>query len=113
MSKEFLATIGKNDDQHMIDLAFKGMGITRETLQDDTNKDKKFDETASLAIIKLNTVYAFMENKGYNKLNPDNISYIEKYIADENTTVDDLEKLEQRGDIFLKETVTDKTGQNL
>ena len=50
---KFLESIGKKDDKNMMDLALKGMGITRESLQDDSNKDKKFDESASKAIVRL------------------------------------------------------------
>jgi len=47
----------------MMDLALKGMGITRENIQDDSNKDKKFNEAASKSIARLGSVSEYMEQK--------------------------------------------------
>ena len=59
---EFVRSIGKNDDKHILDLALTGMGITSiEQLTKDP--DKTFNETASEAIIRLRTVGGYMEDK--------------------------------------------------
>jgi len=60
---KFLESIGRDDKKNMIDLALKGMGITRETIQDNSNKDKKFNESASKAIARLGSVSTYMEQK--------------------------------------------------
>ena len=60
---KFLESIGKNDDKHMIDLALKGMGVTREKIQDDTNKSNKFNDAATGAITRLGRVSAYMDKK--------------------------------------------------
>jgi 16S rRNA G527 N7-methylase RsmG len=106
----FLESMGKNDDKNMIDLALNGMGITRNKIEDDTNKEKKFDETASKAIARLRSVSDYMTEKKYVKINPETLPLIEKYIADEKADITDLDKLATRGDVFYKETtVADKT----
>lgn len=108
---KFLESIGRDDKKNMIDLALKGMGITRETIQDNSNKDKKFNESASKAIARLGSVSTYMEQKWYNKVNTETEHFIEEYIADENADIEDLKALDARGDIFYKETITtDKTG---
>jgi len=44
-------------------------------------------------------------------INKDNFALINAYIADENATEADLEALEKRGDVFLKEeTIADDAG---
>lgn len=108
--ESFLKSIGKDDNQYIIDLAFKGMGISMDKLQDNNNKDKQFDETASKSIVKLNMVYTFMEKEWYSRINPDNIIYIEKFIANEHSDLDDLIDLGKRTDIFMKELPKDETG---
>ncbi len=106
----FLESIGKNDKKNIIDLALGGMGITREQLQDNSNKDKKFNETASEAIVRLQSVSQFMTEKWYNKMNPETLPLVQKYIANEKGAYD-LDGLEKRGDVFYKETeIADKTG---
>jgi hypothetical protein len=108
---KFLESIGKKDDKNMMDLALKGMGITRESLQDDSNKNKKFNESASKAIVRLGAVSNYMTEKGYNKINTETLPLVEKYIANENASMSDLETLDKRGDVFYKEsTIVDKTG---
>lgn len=108
---KFLESIGKDDKKNMMDLALKGMGITRENIQDDNNKDKKFNEAASKSIARLGSVSEYMEQKWYTKVNTETEHLIEKYVADENADINDLAELDKRGDVFYKESiVTDKTG---
>ncbi|MFA6256344.1 MAG: hypothetical protein WC606_04110 [Candidatus Absconditabacterales bacterium] len=107
---EFLESIGKNDDKHMIDLALEGMGTSWDNIQDDSNKDKKFNETASESIARLASVAEYMEEKQYNKLNSETQYLVEKYIR-EGKDIDDLKDLDARGDVFYKETIViDNTG---
>jgi len=108
---KFLESIGKEDKGNMMNLALKGMGINRENIQDDSNKDKKFNDAAGKAIARLWSIATYMETKKYNKVNTETEYLLEQYIADENADIDDLKELDKRGDIFYKEmTVVDKTG---
>ncbi len=106
---KFLETIGKNDDKRVIDLALTGMGITSLDQLND-NEDKKFDQAASEAIVRLASVVGYMSEKWYNKINPETQHLVDEYIA-KGKDIDDLEELDARGDIFYKEVITtDKTG---
>jgi hypothetical protein len=88
----------------MIDLALEGMGTSWDNIQDDSNKDKKFNETASESIARLASVAEYMEEKQYNKLNSETQYLVEKYIR-EGKDIDDLKDLDARGDVFYKETI--------
>ena len=78
---KFLESIGKDDEKHVLDLGLTGMGITREQLQNDSNKDKKFDNTASDAIARLGSVSTFMEDNKYVKINSETQYLVDEYIA--------------------------------
>jgi len=102
--------VGKEDKNGVIDLTLRSMGITS---MEDLTKDptKEFSATAAGAATRVYSVYAFMEKEGYSRINPETMPLIEAYIADTNATVDDLEDLKKRGDVFdITETITDKTG---
>ncbi len=98
----FLESMGKDDEKHVLDLALTGMGVTREQIQSDSNKDKKFDKIASEAIARLGSVSSFMETKGYKKINSETQYLVDDYIAN-GKDIGDLEVLEKRGDVFYKE----------
>ncbi len=102
--------VGKTDKNGWMDLTLRSMGITSiEDLTKDPTKD--FKETAADAATRLFSVGKFMEDKWYLRINPETMSLITAYVADPKGTVDDLEKLADRGDVFeTTETVTDKTG---
>lgn len=107
----FLETVGKNDDKNLIDLALTGMGIERTDIQDENKKDNKFDESASEAIVRLRSITTYMEEKGYNKVNPETMKLVDNYVAKGDDAEYDLEELDKRGDVFYKDTeVVDKTG---
>ena len=107
---KFLESIGKDDEKHVIDLGLNGMGITREQIEDDANKDKKFDKAASNAIANLATVVSYMEEKGYNKINSETQHLVDNYIANGKSN-EELDDLAKRGDVFYKElNVIDQTG---
>ena len=107
---KFLESIGRNDEKHVLNLGLTGMGIKREDIENDNNKNKPFDKAASEAIVRLHSVTDFMDKKWYNKINSETQYLVEKYIADGKDS-DDLDDLEARGDVFYKETnVVDKTG---
>ncbi len=108
---KFLKThVGKEDKNGFMDLTLRSMGITSiSMLTDDPTKD--FKETAAGAAARVYSVYAFMEKEGYSRINPETMPLIEAYIANTDATVDDLEDLKKRGDVFdITETITDKTG---
>src|SRR5574344_1356396 len=102
--------VGKEDKNGVMDLTLRSMGIT--SMEDLTNNPtKEFSATAGLAATKVYSVHAFMEKEGYNRINPETMPLIQAYIEDENSTVDDLEDLKERGDVFdITEATTDKTG---
>ncbi len=107
----FLETVGKNDDKNLIDLALTGMGIERTDIQDESKKDNKFNESASEAIVRLRSVTTYMEDKGYNKVNPETMKLVDNYVAKGDDAEYDLEELDKRGDVFYKDTeIVDKTG---
>lgn len=107
---EFLEDIGKDDDSNAIDLALTGMGVTRNDIQKESNKDKEFDKSASEAIVRLKSVEAFMDEKGYTTINPETHTLVDDYIAN-GKDLDELEDLADRGDVFYKTAeVTDQTG---
>lgn len=106
----FLESIGKDDKKHVLNLALTGMGISRAEIQNDNNKDKKFDNTASNAIARLGSVSSFMEEHGFNKINSETQYLVDEYIAN-GKDPKELDTLMQRGDVFYKETeVVDQTG---
>jgi len=101
--------MGKNDEKHILDLGLTGMGVTRDQIEDDSNKTKKFDKTASEAIARLGSVTAFMEAQKYNKINSETQYLVDDYIA-HGKDIDDLKELETRGDVFYKEIdIVDQT----
>jgi hypothetical protein len=57
----FLESLGKDDKRGVIDLALTGMGITFDDIKD--NPDGKFDVAASDAIVKLQSVGLFLDEK--------------------------------------------------
>ena len=108
----FLESIGRNDEKHVLNLWLIGMGIQREDIENDNNKNKPFDKAASEAIARLQSVIEFMnkEGKWYNKINSETQYLVDNYIAN-GKDIGDLEDLEARGDVFYKEiNVVDKTG---
>ena len=103
----FLESIGKNDERHVLSLGLTGMGITRDQIEDDTNKSNKFDKAASEAIVRLHSVTEFMNKNGYNKINSETQYLVDKYVAN-GQKESDLDDLADRGDVFYKEiNVTD------
>jgi len=86
------------------------MGIARIDIEDDSNKDKKFNKTASDSIARLRSVVEFMDEKGYNKINPETQDMIDEYIKN-GKNIDDLADLAKRGDVIYKDlNVIDQTG---
>jgi len=104
----FLESMGRKDERHVLDLGLTGMGITRDQIEDDSNKDKKFDKTASEAIVRLRSVTIFMDDKKYNKVNSETQHLVDEYIREGKPTLEDLA---ERGDVFYEELNTiDQTG---
>lgn len=107
----FLESIGKNDEKHVLNLGLTGMGVKREQMEDDTNKDKKFNTNASDTIIRLCLVNGFMEKNWYNKINSETQYMVDNYIANWRKDTDELDELVKRGDVFYKElNFVDQTG---
>jgi len=86
------------------------MGITRDQIENDNNKDKKFDKTAIESIVRLSSVTEFMDKEGYNKINGETQYLVDEYIRN-SKDANSLEELKARGDVFYKEIeVKDNTG---
>lgn len=110
VAANFLEYIGKNDNRRVLDLGLTGMGITREELKNENNKDKKFDKTAIESIVRLGSITEFMDKEGYNKVNSETQYLIDAYIRNDRDA-GSLEELKERGDVFYKEIeILDKTG---
>jgi len=106
----FIESIGKDDERHVLDLGLTGMGVTRDQIENNENKDKKFDKTAAEAIVRLRSVTEFMDQKKYNKINSETQYLVDEYIAN-GKNINDLEDLEARGDVFYREIeIKDETG---
>lgn len=110
VAASFIESIGKNDERHVLDLGLTGMGITREEIENDNNKDKKFDKTAIESIVRLGSITEFMDKEGYNKINWETQYLVDAYIRNDKDA-NSLEELKTRGDVFYKEIeVKDATG---
>ncbi len=106
----FISSIGKDDERHVLDLGLTGMGISREEIENDNNKDKKFDKIAIESIVRLSSVTEFMDKEWYNKINSETQYLVDEYIRNDNDA-NSLEELKARGDVFYKEIETkDATG---
>jgi len=103
----FVKSIGKHDDKRIINLWLTGMGI-KNVRQLEREPDKKFDETAANAIVRLNLVTEYLEKKWYNKVNSETQYLVDEYISTGKPT---LEQLDKRGDVFYKFVeIKDETG---
>ena len=96
---KFLETVGKDDPGHFIDSALTGMGLSYAALKD--NSKEQFNDKAAGAITRLASVTTFMEKNNYDRINKQRLDLISQYIANPNSTMDDLTVLQsRRWDIF-------------
>lgn len=98
---EAIQLIWEDDPNGLIHMTLISMGLSYDALKNIENADKPFKERAAGAIARLASVVTYMKQNGYNRINSDQLSAIQDYIAKKDGKMDDLDTLQKRlGDVF-------------